>query len=167
MISLTNFEVKKTFSTASGPVRLVVNNGKLYVLNQISQNVQIFSIDTQEELSTIPVGLEATDMLKSDNALVIANSGSSNVMSIDLSNDTIANTLSIQTTPKNICMVDGTAYITATDSGFLYQLSPLTLSLSDNVSLGSGINTLCFDNNSGILFVSSDGARRIILVNGR
>ena len=167
MVSLTNFQTLKTFSTESGPVRLALNNGKLYILNQISQSLQVFGIESGDELEKISVGLEATDMVKSSNALVIANSGSSNITSIDLSNDSIANTISIQTTPKGICMVDDNAYITAYDSGFLFQISPLTLSIVDSVSLGNGINSMAFDNDSGILFIASDGARRILLVNGR
>ncbi|MDD2716895.1 MAG: carboxypeptidase regulatory-like domain-containing protein [Candidatus Wallbacteria bacterium] len=166
-ISLSNYQVTDSMACSNGPVRVEKISGKIYVLCQLSQILEVYAADTHAKLAQVPVGLEASDMVKTDSYLVIVDSGSDNLINVALSNDSLYNTLSYGGTPVAGVLAGSTVYISASGNGFLYEISPTSLTMSDSINLGAGIEQLYYEDSTGNIYVSDPTLRKVFLVNSR
>lgn len=167
-INLSNYEIEDIFDVGNGPIDVLVKNDCIYVLCQLSQKLQIYELENNNFIKEISVGLEPTTISANNSAVLITNAGGNSLMSVALSNNTLNNTLSnLDATPTDVKIVGENAYITAKNSGYLYEISPLTLAIIDSISVSSGIEFMAYDENTNILYISNSTIQKVFLVNTR
>ncbi|MDD5092178.1 MAG: hypothetical protein PHQ23_14850, partial [Candidatus Wallbacteria bacterium] len=166
-VDLSSYQVTGSLDTGNGPVAVSKINGKLYILSQLSQNLEVYAANDESLVTVIPVGLEACAMVKTSSQLVVVNSGSDKLIAVNLSDDSLGGTKTYEGTPVAIVMAESSLYLASRDSGYLYEVSPVPLTLVDSVSLGSGIENIAYEPSAGIVMVASTSQRKIYLVNAK
>lgn len=129
----------------SSPNDIVIDGELAYVVNSLSNNVQIIDLTTEQTVGTIEIAMGVNPyylVLENSDRGFVSNIMSGNVSVLDLNACTEVDTLYLGGAPEGLCVAQDRLFITdinyfgSQDPGHLYAYSLSTLELEGEVTVG-------------------------------
>lgn len=124
-----------SLGAGDGPRDVYARAGRLFVPNQIGDDVWIFDLADLTALPTkVDVGDAPVAVAADAKYVYVVNSGSNSVSAIDLSSGTVEGTLTVGSSPVSITEVSGSFYVSNIDGDSLSKITRTSLSSDASLS---------------------------------
>ena len=124
-----------SLSAGDGPRDVYARDGRLFVPNQIGDDVWIYDL---ADLTAVPTKVDVGDtpvaVAADAKYAYVANRGSNSVSAIDLADGTVAGTLTVGASPLSITEVSGSFYVSNINGDSLSKITRTTLSSDASLS---------------------------------
>ncbi len=116
-----------------------INHGKLYITNYVSNDVTVIDTFVKSRITNIrvgngPMGVTA-DPVRQE--VYVANSQSNSISIINSLNDTVKATISVDTKPVDVVLVNGSLYVLNAGSNRITVIDPSSRKIIRSISAGT------------------------------
>jgi YVTN family beta-propeller protein len=145
-------------------------NGRLYVTNDLSNNVSVINGVTDRVVGSFPVGTEPYGVAYDSGTgyLYVANHGSNTVSVINVTTDTVVDSVPVGSTPLDMVYDSGNGnlYVTNFNSNNVSVINGATDRVISSLPVGSLPQGVGYDSGTGYLYVTNEGSNNVSVING-
>lgn len=166
--AVIEYSISQVVSVGNAPFNSVINynNDKIYVANNLSNDVSVVDKNTYAITATISVGTKPSHLAVDpvNNIIWVANSSSNDVSFIDSNTDSVLGTIGVGTRPVGIEYYNGYIYVANLLSNDITIIDASTNTISSTISSIATPRNFAVDTDLNNLWISGVGPDYVAII---